>query len=332
MRPAPYLTRTEKRFDLIQMSMVDTWAATGAGAFTLYRRTGCIRSRAGRRCSAPSSRTGSLQFLAGEQSIDLPKPAASFLGDSNPPGPGDRASRIAPVLVGRKKVATLIFSLRPFSPQEELDTISAVAAAEGFHLMVVPGSEDGDALLRTLSRCQSLEELETKVAHALYDQRPPVDERPFFFNILTLRGVVEAFKFGGSLGVIGTGNLIASMTLVLLWIIVVGCLIEFGPRSSASDRPSPNERTGFRILCRLLRPHRRRIHVCTDSAVAAILDFSGSPDLRSRNHPVFQVTLVRGSPECPPIGCRMNGCDALLVLPGLHVAAVHLAATSSLQP
>ena len=30
-----YLTRTEKRFDLIQMSMTDSWAATGAGAFTL---------------------------------------------------------------------------------------------------------------------------------------------------------------------------------------------------------------------------------------------------------------------------------------------------------
>ena len=30
-----YLTRTRDRFDVIQMSLVDTWAATGAGAFTL---------------------------------------------------------------------------------------------------------------------------------------------------------------------------------------------------------------------------------------------------------------------------------------------------------
>ena len=30
-----YLTRTTERFDVLQMSLIDTWAATGAGAFTL---------------------------------------------------------------------------------------------------------------------------------------------------------------------------------------------------------------------------------------------------------------------------------------------------------
>ena len=30
-----YLSGTEKRFSLIQMSMIDTWASTGAGAFSL---------------------------------------------------------------------------------------------------------------------------------------------------------------------------------------------------------------------------------------------------------------------------------------------------------
>ena len=30
-----FVTRTDRAFDVIQMSLVDTWAATGAGAFTL---------------------------------------------------------------------------------------------------------------------------------------------------------------------------------------------------------------------------------------------------------------------------------------------------------
>ena len=30
-----WLARTDKTFDVVQMSLVDTWAATGAGAFTL---------------------------------------------------------------------------------------------------------------------------------------------------------------------------------------------------------------------------------------------------------------------------------------------------------
>ncbi len=30
-----YLTRTDRRFDIIQVSLIDTWAATAAGAFVL---------------------------------------------------------------------------------------------------------------------------------------------------------------------------------------------------------------------------------------------------------------------------------------------------------
>jgi hypothetical protein len=30
-----WFARTKERFDLIQMSLIDTWAATGAGAFSL---------------------------------------------------------------------------------------------------------------------------------------------------------------------------------------------------------------------------------------------------------------------------------------------------------
>src|SRR5262249_8978903 len=30
-----YLTRSHQRFDVLQMSLVDTWASTGAGAYTL---------------------------------------------------------------------------------------------------------------------------------------------------------------------------------------------------------------------------------------------------------------------------------------------------------
>ncbi len=33
-----YLTRAHERFDVLQMSLIDTWAATGAGAFTLQRK------------------------------------------------------------------------------------------------------------------------------------------------------------------------------------------------------------------------------------------------------------------------------------------------------
>ena len=79
--------------------------------------------------------------------------------------------------------------------------------------------------MSSFTRSRSLEELEEAVEHDLYDQRPPTDERPFFFNILTPRGVLDAVWTGGRLGVIGTGNLIASVMLALLWIIVAACVV-----------------------------------------------------------------------------------------------------------
>ena len=42
-----WFARSSEQFDLIQMSLIDTWAATGAGAFSLSK-TDCIRSKRGR--------------------------------------------------------------------------------------------------------------------------------------------------------------------------------------------------------------------------------------------------------------------------------------------
>jgi hypothetical protein len=35
MTPRSWFASTKEKFDLVQMSMIDTWAATGAGAFSL---------------------------------------------------------------------------------------------------------------------------------------------------------------------------------------------------------------------------------------------------------------------------------------------------------
>ena len=46
-----YIARTQERFDIIQISLIDTWAATAAGAFVLSARTRCTRSKRGRSSS-----------------------------------------------------------------------------------------------------------------------------------------------------------------------------------------------------------------------------------------------------------------------------------------
>ena len=59
-----WFARSDQLFDLIQMSMVDTWAATGAGA-SLSRRMASIRSRDGASFSGISRRLAYLRCRAG---------------------------------------------------------------------------------------------------------------------------------------------------------------------------------------------------------------------------------------------------------------------------
>ena len=137
-----YLTRTEKRFGLIQMSMIDSWAATGAGAFTLSENG--LYTLEGWRAILDVLTPDGLFTVSRWHSADrtsetgrLISLATAALLDRGV----DRPDRHL-LLVGRDRVATLVLSLKPFT-RRELDTVSKVAQAEGFSLLVTPNGEAG---------------------------------------------------------------------------------------------------------------------------------------------------------------------------------------------
>ncbi len=221
-----FLTRTNHRFGIIQMSMIDSWAATGAGAFTLSENG--LYTIEGWTAMLDALEPGGLFTVSRWHSVDRSSETGRLISLATAVllkrGIGAPEKHL--MLVGRNRVATLVLSLQPFSEQD-LDKVSSVARDESFDLLVAPGSMGTDAQLGRLSRCRSLDELDATVAHPLYDQRPPTDERPFFFNLLSPRGVFDGLWARGHLGVAGTGNLIASIVLALLWIIVFLCTIGF---------------------------------------------------------------------------------------------------------
>lgn len=219
-----YLTRTDQRFDVIQMSMIDSWAATSAGAFTLSENG--LYTIEGWQALLGALRPDGILTVSRWYSSDKPSElsrlialATAVLLERGVSRPDSQM-----VVVGRGRVATLVLSLRPFTP-EELQTISRVSDAEGFTLLVAPDSRSTHSLLSSLSKSRSQEELLAGIEHELYDLRPPTDERPYFFNILKPRAVFTGDLPDVDLGVVASGNLVATIMLLLLCCITTTCVV-----------------------------------------------------------------------------------------------------------
>lgn len=228
-----YLARTPDRFDVIQMSLIDTWAATGAGAFTLsenglYTREGwtiLLRRLEPRgvfsvsRWFSPSrsSETSRLMSLA----------VASLL-DVGVASPADHM-----ILASAGNVATLLLSPSPFS-QADHDAVIRAARQYGFGILVAPWQPAADPLLRAIAASRSHDQLAAAIADDRYDYSAPTDERPFFFNmlrpasLLDLDAVPRGGVPGGNLRATATLLVLLGVTAVLVVVIVIWPLVRAG--------------------------------------------------------------------------------------------------------
>lgn len=217
-----YLSRHDVKFDVLQMSLVDTWAATGAGAFTLsenglYTVEGwhLFLDRL-----APHGIFSVSRWFAEETPTEtrrLLALAVAALLEKGIDRPADHM-----VLAARANVATLLMTVDPF-PDEDLQAIRAIAAQHGLSLLAMPSAEphrDLAGIVRSRSRA----ELDAVTADERLDFSPPDDSRPFFFNMLRpmawLRGDVPIASVGAI-----AGNLRATSTLMVLLGVTSGFVL-----------------------------------------------------------------------------------------------------------
>ena len=208
-----FMTRTSDRFDVIQMSLVDTWAATGAGAFTLSEN-GLYTQEAWRIFLDRLTPTGVLsvsrwfsQQRASETSRLMALAVAALL-ERGVDRPLDHLA-----LVARHSVATLLVSASPLS-EADLRTLAATSEARAFTVLASPQQPPSDPRLNAIVRSQSMAELAAATADDLYDYRPPTDARPFFFNMVRPAAWWRASTVTDG-GVIA-GNLRATSTLIAI--------------------------------------------------------------------------------------------------------------------
>ena len=210
-----FLTRTRGRFDILQMSLIDTWASTGAGAFTLtenglYTREGW---RVFLRALTPDGVLGVSRWYAPgavSESTRLLSLGVAALIDA-----GVRAPFRHVILASAGHVATLMISRAPFS-EDDRSALEAAARTAGFTIQVSPWTRPAQDQLGRVASVATLGELQRAVANPDFDFSPPTDARPFFFNVLTFHGVLDGAAASLPEGGIIRGNLVATSTLLTL--------------------------------------------------------------------------------------------------------------------
>ncbi len=178
-----FFTRDTNQYEVITMSLIDTWASTGAGAYSLsenglytvegwlafMRRltpTGIFTVSRWYKSDSPGE-TGRMLALAIETlwRMGVAQPRAHLL------------------LLQQGSVATLLVSPSPFSP-DDLDRMQREAVRLGFNMVLTPRRLPVQPLLRALVEQPNRAALWDYARAQALDLTPPTDDRPFFFNML----------------------------------------------------------------------------------------------------------------------------------------------------
>jgi hypothetical protein len=234
-----FVRRTPDRYDVIQASLVDTWAATAAGAYTLTENS-LYTSEAFDDYLEHLSDGGLLTItrwtLDGVRLVSLAQEACARRGWS-------AADRVAVVQNG--KVATFILKRSPFTA-DEVGRLVQVCRNLRFTVLYAPGVTPPDRLAPTGAGsweapqdapndyARLLLSPDRRAFYASYplDITPTTDDRPFFFHTTKLKDQASV-AFGRSM-LFGNG-LSALLTLmgiscVLVVAFIVGPMV-FGGRA-----------------------------------------------------------------------------------------------------
>jgi hypothetical protein len=191
-----YLTRSGERFDLIQASFVDTWAATSAGAMALSENA--LYTVDGWKIFYEHLKPGgvitfSRWFYGREraQTFRLYSVARAMLMAERVRNP---EAHLALIKSGR--VATLLASNQPFS-QRDIQKLKSIIEDMSFTPIVFPGEPILEPELQRIVAASSLEELASLRELSEVDYSPTFDSSPYFFNAVHIRNIVKLARSHG---------------------------------------------------------------------------------------------------------------------------------------
>lgn len=186
-----FVARSEDRFDIIQISLIDTWAATSAGAFVLAENS-LYTVEAWRIFLDHLTERGMLtvsrfyRLHSPGETYRMTALAAAVLRERGVEHPERHMALIRTGGAGLG-VGTLLVSREPLTEDDYL-AVERESQEHDFQLMLGRG-ESPDPVLAAIARG---EEPDGGPLIAALDLSPPTDDRPFFFNMIRLGDLFQA--------------------------------------------------------------------------------------------------------------------------------------------
>lgn len=188
-----YIARSPRRYDVIQASLIDTWAAGGSGAFALSENS-LYTVEAFETYYEHLSDRGILtisRWYLTERPAETMRLVSTGLAGWASAGVADPRLHIAvvakPNLAGQAEgMSTALFKRAPFTPQE-VETLQARAAELGFTVIYAPGALPQEEVGRFVAADNHAD----LIAAYPLDISPATDDRPFFFNLVRLGDLLD---------------------------------------------------------------------------------------------------------------------------------------------
>ena len=233
-----FVRRSQSKYDVIQASLVDTWAATSAGAYTLTENSLYTKEAFGEyvdHLTGDGVLTITRWVFDGLRLVSLAQEACAERGL-------DASQHLA--IVRYDRVATFLLKRQPFTPLD-VARLREVSEDLGFSVLYAPSLpapspvEDPIEMRRTGTSAADYRRLilasnrQQFLSSYPLDESATTDDRPFFFHTTRLRDQLQV-AFGRSM-LFGNG-LSALMTLMAISAALV-VLFVIGPLLVVGDRP-----------------------------------------------------------------------------------------------
>lgn len=221
-----WLSSNTATFDIIQMSLIDTWAATGAGAFALSEN-GLYTLEAWKtfisRLNPRGVMTVSRWYLqeAHSETERLFSLAKTSLRES---GAKDPSAHL--YMASSDHLATLVLSRDPFT-EEQLNALDERAREENFKILLSP---------RIAITSQTFDSSSNVNMNEAFDTSAATDDRPFFFNQVRLTNPAKVWELvlaNSDSAIIGHARAIFHLYLIIVFSIIMVVAVIIYPLRDA---------------------------------------------------------------------------------------------------
>ena len=239
-----FIARSDTEYDLIQASLVDTWAATSSGAFSLSE-SNLYTVEAFAEYLEHLSADGVLsvsRWTAGSlRLVTLARAAFDQLSWGDVAGHLFVAASPPSAEVGG--VANVVVTRAPLT-EEDILLLVETSERLGFEVLYAPG-QDGSPPSgnETFVALAAMDDLNLVVAGLPEDASPVTDDKPFFFQTRKIDSVGDLLDADGA----ASGGIQLTFRLLLLSVALVALFILL-PLRFGTDKDPKNESPKLRLL------------------------------------------------------------------------------------